>query len=83
MPKTLNVAVSDELLAQLQQESGQVGKTPVGLAADYLSKLVPLPPGSRLRRWAGAINSGVPDASLRHDEYLGQAQFDALDESGR
>ena len=31
-----------------------------------------------LRRWAGAFSSDVPDAGIRHDDYLEQALLDEL-----
>jgi len=35
-------------------------------------------PGELLRRWTRAWGSGVPDASVRHGDYLGQALHDEL-----
>jgi hypothetical protein len=82
MAATLSIEVSEELLTHLQRQAAQVGKAPEVLASEYLSTMLPHQPGTGLRRWAGAFASGVPDASLRHDEYLGQALYQDLGEKG-
>jgi predicted transcriptional regulator len=80
MSATLTIEVPEELLMRLQSQAAQVGKTPEALAAEYLSAIVPDASRVGLRRWAGAFASGVSDASVRHDEYLGHALFDELGE---
>jgi hypothetical protein len=80
MSATLTIQVSDALLEQLRLRAAREGKTPEALASECLNQLLPLPPGGFLTRWAGAFASGVPDASLRHDELLGQALYDELHE---
>ena len=82
MSATLTIEVSDELFIHLQRQAAQVGKTPEMLASEYLSTLLPCPLGAGLRRWAGAFASGVPDVSLRHDEYLGRSLYEELGENG-
>ena len=73
-------AVYQPLLRQAHA-TGQPVETVAGACiADAISALTP---GSRLRRWTGAWASNVPDASLRHDEYLGQALGDELQEAPR
>jgi hypothetical protein len=83
MTKTLSIEVSEELLTRLRHQAAHLGKTPELLAAEYLSAILLGPPGVSLRRWAGAFASGISDASLRHDEYLGQAQYEELGEKPR
>lgn len=73
MPATVTIVVSDEVLESLRQSAAAQGKTPEKVAADYLAKLTAKVPAGAVRRWAGAWASNVPDASLRHDDYLGQA----------
>jgi hypothetical protein len=80
MSTTLTIEVPEELFRRLQSEAAQLGKTPEALAAEYLSTLVPAASGVGLRRWAGALASGVSDASVRHDEYLGQALYEEFGE---
>ena len=80
MPATLTIEVSDELLVYLRQAAARLGKTPETVAAEYLANLTPRLAAGALRRWAGAWASNVPDASLRHDDYLGQALHQQLGE---
>jgi hypothetical protein len=80
MPATFTIEVSDELWECLRQTAAQQGKTPEAVAADYLANLASKLPAGAVRRWAGAWASDVPDASLRHDDYLGQALHQQLGE---
>jgi predicted transcriptional regulator len=77
MPTTLTVPVSDALLARLKERAAERDTTPEAVAAECLDRAFP-PPGEFLRRWAGSVESGVPDAGLRHDDYLGQAIYDEM-----
>jgi hypothetical protein len=76
----LTIEVSDELFDCLARQSAQEGKTPETLAAECLGNLLIHPERGRLRRWAGSHASNVPDASLRHDDYLGQALYQELEQ---
>jgi hypothetical protein len=80
MPATLMIEVSDELWECLRQTGVKQGKTPEAVAADYLANLTSRLPAGAVRRWAGAWASNVPDASVRHDDYLGQAFHQQLGE---
>jgi hypothetical protein len=83
MPATLTIEVSDELLQRLRQSAQQQGKTAEAVASEYLASWTPGLAAGAMRRWAGAWASNVPDASLRHDEYLGQALYRQLGEPER
>jgi hypothetical protein len=80
MPATLTVEISDELLECLRQFAAQQGKTPEAVAAEYLANLKANPPAGAVRRWVGAWASNVPDASVRHDDYLGEGLHRQLGE---
>jgi hypothetical protein len=73
MPATLTIEVSDEVLECLRQTAARQGKTPEAFAAEHLANLTSKVSAGAVRRWAGALASNVADASLRHDDYLGQA----------
>jgi hypothetical protein len=60
----------------MAQENGQTVETTA--AACLAESLRSAAPGSRLRRWAGAFDSGVTDAATRHHDYMGQALADEL-----
>jgi hypothetical protein len=62
----------DELYQPLAQQAQEAGKKPEEIITDWLVRVVRLRQ-DRLRRWAGAFASGIPDAAVRHHEYLGQA----------
>lgn len=80
MSAPLTIEVSDELLNWLRQTAAAQGKTPETLAAECLGTHAPQHPSGSFRRWAGSWASNVPDASLRHDEYLGQNLHQELNE---
>ena len=82
MPATLTIEVSDELLQRLRQVAERRGKTAEAVAAEYLAGLTSGLAAGTVRRWAGSWASNVPDASLRHDDYLGQALHRQLGEPG-
>jgi hypothetical protein len=79
MPHQLLIDIADDVYQPLLERAQAVGKTPESLASDLIAKSVhPLKPGDLLRRWIGAIDSGVEDAAERHDEYIGQSLYDEL-----
>ena len=69
MRHRLVLDVSEEAYAELLRRSGEKSETPEWIASRMLDRLLPDP----LLRLAGAIKSTVPDISVRHDEYLGEA----------
>ena len=77
MAATLTVSISERVLAYLQQRAIAEQTTPEAVAAQQLDRAVP-PTSEFLRKWIGAFSSGVTDASIRHDEYIGQALFEEL-----
>jgi hypothetical protein len=78
MSATLTIELSQGTYEHLRDQASEQGKTPEALAAEYLERCLPMQPGSRLRRWAGAFDSGLPDVATRHHDYLGQALADEL-----
>jgi hypothetical protein len=76
MVHQLKLEVPDEVYQPLLQQAQATGQTVEAVAQACLAQALQSPaPGSRLRRWVGAHASQVPDTSIRHDEYLGQALF--------
>jgi len=80
MSATLTIELPNELLDRLQRESAKAGKTPEALAIECLDAALAKEPGFAIRRWAGAWASGMTDASLRHDELIGEALYEELGE---
>jgi hypothetical protein len=78
MPASLTIEVSDQVLECLRRFAAQQDKTPEIVAAEFLANLTPR--AGAIRRWAGSIASDVPDASIRHDDYLGQELYRQLGE---
>ena len=75
----ITLAVPDEIYQPLLQKAQESGRSLEEAAADCLAQALQSPaPGDRLRPWIGAWASGVPDASIRHDDYLGEALHDEL-----
>lgn len=78
------LAIPDEVYRPLLRNAQETGQTLESAAGDCIAQVAStLTPGGRLRRWTGAWASNIPDASLRHDEYLGQALSDELQEPQR
>jgi hypothetical protein len=81
MTHQLTIDLPDEVYQPLLQRAQATGRTVEAVAKESLADSIRgVPPGSRLRPLAGSWASNVPDAGIRHDEYLGQAQFDELNE---
>ena len=79
MTHQLTLELSDEIYQPLTEKAKASGQTGEAAAQEYLAVALSQMPGyGRLRRWAGFFDSGVPDAGLRHDEYIGQALLDEL-----
>jgi hypothetical protein len=82
MTHQLTLELPDEVYQPLLQKAKDKGQTVEAAAQECLTESVKLAgPGSRLRQFAGFWASGVSDAGVRHDEYLGQALYDDLNES--
>jgi hypothetical protein len=82
MAATLTIELSNELFEQLERQAREKGTSPEALAAGYLASWLSPSSPEPFRRWVGALASGVTDASLRHDEYIGQALYEELGEKG-
>jgi hypothetical protein len=79
MTHQLRLEIPDEVYQPLLQKAQATGQTVEAVAGECLAdSLRSVAPGSRLRRWAGAFASGLPDLATRHHEYLGQALYDEL-----
>ena len=73
------IDIADDVYQPLLERAQAVGRTPESLVSELISRSVnPPKPGELLRRWIGAIDSGVSDVAERHDEYIGQALYDEL-----
>lgn len=81
MTHQLTLEVPDEIYQPLLQRAQATGQTVEAVATERLAEsLRGTAPGSRLRPLAGFWASNVPDAGLRHDDYLGQSLFEELNE---
>jgi hypothetical protein len=79
MSRQLTLDLPDEVYQDLLLKAEQAGLPLESLVGDWLAQAVRDPqPAGRLRSWAGAFASGVPDAASRHRDYLGQAYLDGL-----
>jgi len=79
MTRALTIEIPDEVYQPLVVRAREAGRSPESLAGDLVAQGMRHPGMSpELRRWAGSVNSGVPDAAQRHDDYLGQAQSEQL-----
>jgi hypothetical protein len=79
MTHQLMLEVPDEVYQPLLQKARMTGQTVEAVAQACLAEsLGNEAPGSRLRKWAGAFASGLPDVGTRHHDYLGQALQDEL-----
>lgn len=78
----LKLELPDTLYERLQEIAAREGRSPAEFASEYLARLVGEPEISALpeeheaailplEALFGSIESGVPDLSERHDEYLG------------
>lgn len=84
MTHQITLAIPDEVYQPLLRQAHATGQPLEAIAGACIADAVSaLTPGSRLRRWTGAWASKVPDASLRHDEYLGQVLGDELEDAHR
>ena len=74
MSRQLTLDLPDEVYLDLLRKAEQAGLPLESLVGDWLARAVRDPqPAGRLRNWAGAFDSGVPDAASRHRDYLGRA----------
>jgi hypothetical protein len=81
MTHQLTIDVPDDVYQPLLQKAQATGRTVEAVAKESLAESIrAAAPGSRLQPLAGLWASNVPDAAMRHDEYLGQALFEELNE---
>lgn len=88
MTHQLMLEIPDEVYQPLLYKAQEMGQSIEAVAGACLAQSVVSSanatagenalPGNRLRKWAGAFASGVPDLATRHHEYLGQALSDEL-----
>ena len=81
MSHVLTLEIADEVYEPLVEKAKAIGQSVETVAGACLAESAArLTPGSRLRQLAGFWASHVPDAGVGHDEYLGQALYDELNE---
>jgi hypothetical protein len=81
MTHKLTLEIPDEVYQPLWQQAQATGQSVEAVAGACLAESVQSKaPGGRLRRWGGSWASNVPDAGLRHDDHLGEALADELQE---
>ena len=79
MTHQLTLEIPDEVYQPLLQKAQATGQSVEAMARACLADFVQsVAPGSRLRAWAGAFASGLPDSATRHHDYLGQALYEEL-----
>ena len=79
MSHQVTLELPEEVYRPLAEQARATGQTVETVAQTRLAEAVaPGGPGSKLRKWAGAFESGLPDIATRHHEYLGQALYDEL-----
>ena len=83
MAHQLSLSIPDEIYEPLLRRAQAADQTLEALAGECLARAVTpdVQPGEGLRDWVGFWASGVADAGVRHDEYIGQALYDEM--SGR
>jgi len=73
------IDVPDEVYQPLLRRAAESGRSLEAVAAECVAQVIQASkPESRTRKWAGALASGVTDASTRHDHYLGAALAEDL-----
>ena len=82
MTHPVTLEIPDDVFQPLLRIAQANHQTIESVANACLAESAQAAPGSRLRRWIGASSSGVADASLRHDDYLGQAILDEMQGKG-
>ncbi len=81
MAHQLTLEIPDEVFQRLLARAQATGQTVAAVATACLSDAIaPSAPGARLLPLEGFWASHVPDGGLRHDEYLGQALYEELNE---
>lgn len=81
MTHTITIQLPDEVYLPLAERAQQSGQSVEALAKNVIASAVsPASHAERKRDWIGAWASNVVDAGERHDEYLGKALFDELNE---
>jgi hypothetical protein len=79
MSHQVTLELPEEVYRPLAEQARATGQTVETVAQARLAEAVARgEPGSKLRKWAGAFDSGLPDLGQRHDDYIGQALLDEL-----
>jgi hypothetical protein len=79
MDHQVTLEIPDEVYQPLLRKAKVSGQTVEAVANARLAEAAQAAlRDTRLRRWAGAFASDVPDAAVRHHEYLGQALGEEL-----
>ncbi len=79
MTHPLTIEVPDDVYHPLVERANAEGQSPESVALSLVAiALKPPPRGAMLRKWKGALNSGIPDLAERHDHYIGQSLAEEL-----
>jgi hypothetical protein len=73
MGRRLVLDLPTEVYDSLEKNAERSGRTPEELGAEWIAQGARQAEESPLLALAGAVESDVTDAFLRHDDYLGQA----------
>lgn len=81
MTHLITIQLPDEVYAPLAQRAQQSGQTVEALAKNVIADAVSSATNVvDDRDWIGGWASNVSDAGERHDDYIGEALFDELNE---
>ncbi len=76
MSRQLTLDLPEEVYLDLLRQAERAGLPVESLVGEWLARALQNPqPTGRLRQWAGAFASGVPDAASRCRDYLGQSHL--------
>lgn len=80
MAHQLSLVVPDEVYEPLLRQARAKDQTVEAVAGECLARAVEkdAEPDEFLRDWVGFWASGVADAGVRHDDYIGQALYDEM-----
>jgi hypothetical protein len=79
MSHQLTLEIAEDVYQALLKDAQATGRSVEATASECLARAVEASaPAVPSRPWIGTWASGVPDASLRHDHYIGQALAEEL-----
>lgn len=81
MGHTLLLDLPQEVYESLVETAQQTGQTPEAVAMQWLVNAAQAPLDDPLEPFIGAFDSGGLDWADRHDEYLGKAIWDSINDT--